>query len=305
MAKRRQPIPQKTQDQLLFLNDHTCCICRVRGKDVQVHHIDGKARNNDRANLAVVCLDCHSRVTGTRGLGKRYAPGEVRRFKRSWEQQVLSTRSLPRPVIRYRKELLSQIDLLICQILARENDPKRAKELLEVLLNLHIWRWNKQLEAKIVEGLDHLALMSGLSNSAIAPYVAEKLWEMCFHYVGPHEVPMDKLGLRTVLDCLKGLSTLAVYNSEFGRGRRAAYAAAAQAENFFEIGLWYSRKKIVNGVLTLLEESIQKCYDKKVLKFPFGRATLRRSARRLQRLLGQWRPGWKPQARRLENLLAL
>jgi len=41
-------------------------------KDVQIHHIDGTPGNSHLANLAVVCLDCHSLVSGTRGLGRQY-----------------------------------------------------------------------------------------------------------------------------------------------------------------------------------------------------------------------------------------
>ena len=39
-------------------------------------------------NLAVVCLDCHSLVSGSRGLGKKYKPGEVRRYTRAGEKFV-------------------------------------------------------------------------------------------------------------------------------------------------------------------------------------------------------------------------
>src|SRR2546422_6233881 len=45
-----------------------------------------------RSNLAVVCLDCHSRVTGARGLGQSYRPGEVRKYKRTWERRLEARR---------------------------------------------------------------------------------------------------------------------------------------------------------------------------------------------------------------------
>jgi hypothetical protein len=58
--KNRVEIPQALQAQVLFASDRTCCICRVKGKPVQIHHIDENPANNVFKNLAVLCLDCHN-----------------------------------------------------------------------------------------------------------------------------------------------------------------------------------------------------------------------------------------------------
>ncbi len=81
----RRDIPDKIAAELLASNNHTCCICRERGKHVQFHHIDGDSSNSVPANLAVLCLDDHSRVTGDEGLGRRFTPQEVTIFKTRWE----------------------------------------------------------------------------------------------------------------------------------------------------------------------------------------------------------------------------
>lgn len=176
MAKRkRSTIRGLVADEVLFQADHTCCICRMKGKDVQIHHIDGNASNNNSANLAVVCMDCHSKITGRRGLGQSYSVGEVRKYKRTWDKQVLDGRRVHRPKIRYKKELVSQIDFLICHILACKKNSPRIEELLNILFELHLWRGGPEIDSKIVEGLHHLALMSGLSYPRIASLVAEKL----------------------------------------------------------------------------------------------------------------------------------
>ena len=66
---------------------------------------------------------------------------------------------------------------------------------------------------------------------------------MCFHFVGPDKVPMDRQDVEQVLRCVRELGTLASFNSEFGHGRKATDVISEQAENFFEIGLWYSRRQ--------------------------------------------------------------
>ena len=57
MTKKRIKIPPKTEAEILFINDRTCCICRDKSKGVQIHHIDGDPSNNATENLAVVCTE--------------------------------------------------------------------------------------------------------------------------------------------------------------------------------------------------------------------------------------------------------
>ncbi|KYK30240.1 MAG: hypothetical protein AYK19_04680 [Theionarchaea archaeon DG-70-1] len=69
---------------LLFESRHTCSICRLEDKDVQVHHIDGDPTNNKEENLIVLCLNCHSKVSRTGGLGRGYSIEELRLYKKEW-----------------------------------------------------------------------------------------------------------------------------------------------------------------------------------------------------------------------------
>ena len=55
------------------------------GKHAIFHHTDHVRTNNDPANLAVLCHDCHSRVEGDEGLGRRFTTAEVREYKKQWE----------------------------------------------------------------------------------------------------------------------------------------------------------------------------------------------------------------------------
>lgn len=228
-TRRRVPA---VEEEALFRADHTCCVCREKGKPVQVHHIDGNPSNNDPDNLAVVCLECHSRITGTGGLGRAYTPGEVRRYKRAWDHQVEQSRGMHKPRIGYRKELVSQIDLIVCEILAcGPNDP-RIETLLDVLTHLHVWRGGREIDSKIIEGLGHLALMGGVSDPRLAALLPQTIWAMCWHFMGPEHLPMSKEGLAQVLGCIDVLATLADCNCGCGHGRKAIREIAIYAETF-------------------------------------------------------------------------
>jgi hypothetical protein len=181
-------------------------------KDVQVHHIDSTPSNNDAANLAVVCLDCHSLVSGGRGLGRQYRPGEVRRYKKTWERIVSYQRNKYKPPTQaHQRELIGQIDVVICQILATA-DHARRKEMLELLLNLHLWRGTPPLDKQIIEGFGHLAFMSGIDMPRLAKEVATKLWEMCWQFIGPHQIEMDASDVKLVVRCADVAATLALFN---------------------------------------------------------------------------------------------
>lgn len=85
MSNRIQ-IPSKVVDNLMVMNRRICCICNEQGKHLHIHHIDGNHSNNDIENLAVLCLECHSRVTGDEGFGRRFTSNEVSLFKKKWEE---------------------------------------------------------------------------------------------------------------------------------------------------------------------------------------------------------------------------
>ena len=103
----RRKVKTKTSDEVLAANRHTCCMCHERGKNVQLHHIDGDNANNEHENLAVVCLDCHSKVTGNEGLGRSYSTGEVSIYKAKWEEACSSASPTERRAAHGLRVLLS------------------------------------------------------------------------------------------------------------------------------------------------------------------------------------------------------
>ncbi len=298
----RDKISQRNAEFLLFRADHTCSICRQMGKDVQIHHIDGNNSNNTITNLIVLCLDCHSRVTGNAGLGRRFTKGELTRYKRSWEQAVMDKRSVKRPIVKYKRELVSQIDLLICEILAVKST-KRAQELFNLLFELHLYRGFSELDKKIIEGLQHLSLMAGLTSARLSELVADTIWMMCFHYVGPKEVPITKSGKAYVFSCLNALDTVGDYTSGYVRKTRATEAYCDNILNFFDISIWYNWKVLSNKVIDSIEKSLKSCSYGKKLEYPAGKRVIRRFIKKMITTLSNERPAWRLQLRELKNLL--
>src|SRR2546425_3530251 len=104
----RQAIPPTLETHLLYESDHTCCLCRgEKSHEVQLHHISGRHRST-YDNLIVLCVVCHSRVQSGGGFGKKFTPGELRRYKRSWVQEVKRRRKAN---VMLDKEFASVVEL--------------------------------------------------------------------------------------------------------------------------------------------------------------------------------------------------
>lgn len=112
---KRQKISFRITDKLMFDNDHTCCMCRHKGKEVEIHHIDGNKNNNDPSNLAVLCRDCHA-LASRKGLGRSYTIGELKQYKKSWELTIKKQRGIYPKKERTRKQI-SPIEILGTEIL--------------------------------------------------------------------------------------------------------------------------------------------------------------------------------------------
>jgi hypothetical protein len=304
MASARKRISAKVEEEILFLADHTCSICTTRYKDVQIHHIDGDPSNNDLTNLVIVCLDCHSRVTGGRGLGRSYTLGEVRRYKRNWEARVRATRGAHKSVSAPRqKQLITQVDLIVCEIVACEKNVSRASELLNLMYELNLWRGSKQVTSSIVDGLHHLAVMTGLGSPRLSGKVAETLWKVCWHFVGPDRVPMSQVDSKVVLECVDALGTLAEFNCMMGHGKKAAITISEQLENYFGVALWYGKRQIVNAITKACQEAMRECYTQNKVDFRPGLNSLKQCVRRMNRALIKAQPRWRRQSQRLSQLL--
>ena len=88
MSKRRVEIPRAIAAQVLFSQDRTCCVCRVLGKPVQIHHIDDNPSNNVSENLAVLCFDCHRETQLQGGFDRKLNSDQVLLYRDDWVEFV-------------------------------------------------------------------------------------------------------------------------------------------------------------------------------------------------------------------------
>jgi hypothetical protein len=88
MAKERSAIPKEVAAKVLFLSDRTCCVCKERGKEVQIHHIDENPHNHLMSNLAVLCFDCHNLTMIKGGFGRKLDAAQVILYRNDFQEMV-------------------------------------------------------------------------------------------------------------------------------------------------------------------------------------------------------------------------
>ncbi|MGY0067384.1 HNH endonuclease signature motif containing protein [Streptomyces sp. QTS137] len=97
--KKRVRIPSELAAQVLFASDRACCVCRAKGKPIQIHHIDDDPSNNNFSNLSVLCLDCHDLTQITGGFGRKLDADQVRLYRNHWIDSVAESRKSSAPSI--------------------------------------------------------------------------------------------------------------------------------------------------------------------------------------------------------------
>lgn len=89
MSKKvRTGIPADIAAKLMFLSDRTCCVCRMRNKPVQIHHIDENPSNNNIENLSTLCFDCHNDTMIKGGFGRKLNADQVILYRNDWLEVV-------------------------------------------------------------------------------------------------------------------------------------------------------------------------------------------------------------------------
>ena len=90
-SKRKNLTPQQ-KEKLLSMNAGVCCVCKIGGRGVNFHHIDGNPSNNALKNIAVLCVKghdaCHRPWAYTEMNHLELGAKRILEYKREWEALV-------------------------------------------------------------------------------------------------------------------------------------------------------------------------------------------------------------------------
>jgi hypothetical protein len=157
--KKRIEIPPELAAQVLFISDRTCCVCRAKGKPVQIHHIDDDTSHNNFANLSVLCLDCHRETQIRGGFDRKLDAEQVLLYRDDWLRIVATDRAASEA----RQEVdheQSSLDIGLITSIAEIYRENKQYELLAVHYNAI---GNIELRDKYVER----ALKNDTSDAAV------------------------------------------------------------------------------------------------------------------------------------------
>jgi len=157
--KVRTEIPQEIAARVLFEADRTCCVCRVRVKPVQIHHLNEDPSNHALPNLAVLCFDCH-RETQIRGGFDRKLDGEqIALYRADWVHVVAQQRSRE-SAVHDAERARDQHDIALATSLAEMYREEKAYVELAIHYNV---LGNSDLRDKYIE----VAIQDGVIDEEI------------------------------------------------------------------------------------------------------------------------------------------
>jgi hypothetical protein len=125
-------IPPEIAAKVLFKSNRICYVCRVKGKSVQIHHIDGDDNNNSIENLAVLCLDCHTETQVKGGFHRKLSPDLIKLYRKDWEEIVQASR-IKDMVNSYKKEPENRLKMEILTCAIESLQENKQYELLAML----------------------------------------------------------------------------------------------------------------------------------------------------------------------------
>jgi len=156
---RRSEVPPAVAARVLFLSDRTCCVCRAKGKPVQIHHMDEDSSNSAPTNLAVLCLECHTETQVRGGFHRKLDLEQVLLYRNDWLRVVARERATAR-TSDMDERMGDQSDIELATSVAEIYRESQAYDLLAMHYNM---LENKELRDKYIE----LAIKAGLDDSSI------------------------------------------------------------------------------------------------------------------------------------------
>lgn len=300
MKKIRIKIPQPTVDRLMFNADHTCCICKQKGRAIQINHIDGDPSNNDYDNLIVLCLEHHETVSRKSRMGKGYSVGELKSYKRHWEYEVRKNRGFI-PEDRPKRKPLSPIEEIVVEVLSIPDGDKRACEKLDKLYEIYLWLGYKK---EIFDALGHLSLIAGLRYTKLSVKLADIIYQLNWHFVDPKNVPIEENEVRRIRNSIEHLETIGQFAGEFNRKVSVIKAVCRNLQNFHYFAILYQKRDIEQKVVSALHSVKKAClttYKKGEKRFLKGSKIVDETTESILLELEKERPSWKSIVINLKN----
>jgi hypothetical protein len=216
-------------------------------------HIDGDPNNNTLANLCVVCLDCHSRLTGRRGLGKQFSPLEVRLYKHEWERQSRRLTGLPfgrRPKLpKLERELFVFHSKRIIHELFVTPDSYRPQidRGFELLQNLSLF---EGVTKEVLSKLHQVYVICAIGDRYKPLALARSLSFFSQQFINPKYVKLDKADEANLLKQIDVAAALNTWSIE-GENRRAELIGAiiGSVEDLLPIAMEYKRVAIFRAAM--------------------------------------------------------
>jgi hypothetical protein len=139
----------------------------VKGKSVQVHHIDDDPSNNRIENFAVLCLECHTETQLSGGFRRKLDADQVILYRNDWLALVARERaSTP---MRF-PESNSEHDAVEIELATSIAEIYREREEFELLASHYIQVGNDELRDKYVE----LAINEGVDDDTLIFFRCEQ-----------------------------------------------------------------------------------------------------------------------------------
>ena len=145
--KKRNQISPELAAEVLFLSDRTCCVCRIPGKPIQIHHIDEDPSNNSPKNLAVLCFDCHRETQIRGGFDRKLDAEQVALYRDDWNQIVSINRFM---LERHATHVIARNEKLLDLATSLAEIFRENKE-YGVLATHYHYMGNKELRDKYIE----------------------------------------------------------------------------------------------------------------------------------------------------------
>jgi hypothetical protein len=248
-ARKRSRIPKTVEREVLFRNQSVCCVCRKSG--VQIHHIDCDPSNNDISNLCVLCIEHHAEASRKGTMTKNLDSNMLQKYKAEWEGSVASQHySQMMPITRPSEHERYLINFEIRRSiysLPSNRDISYANAMFE-----YVYTWNLLEEDCTQEILDQLGHVNWFLDSAQIEIIARRLYELFWHLVDPHRIPMSDSSERELMSAIALLGYFGTHVIVVKPQIKPLQSVLYGLKSLFEIGVKYDKSALRKEVIRQL-----------------------------------------------------